>query len=137
MQNLYVKKEGKKMKVSFECVNCKVSQVESPKAIKVEKGIFNGQSIQVMYYDCPVCGGRNIVQVDNDESLRLLAKCKSIISVQMKANRQGRRGKQSGKMKKAQIHLRKIRNELQKELECNCHLKFVEYKTVGDDYAGL
>lgn len=32
----------------------------------------NGQSIRVLYYDCPKCGSRNVVQVDNEQTIELL-----------------------------------------------------------------
>lgn len=113
--------------ILFECPKCKVSQKENAKDVKTEKGIFKGQTIRFMYYDCPICGNRNIVQADNDKSLEMLAKCKSIIRVQMNANRQGRRGKQSGRAKKNQLHLRRIRNALQEELR-NSGIHLVDYK---------
>ncbi len=124
------------MKVTFECYNCKVSQVENPAEAKEKTEVINGQSIDLKYYECPVCRALNYVQCDNAGSKNQLAKYLSVAKIQINANRQGRRGKQSGKAKKIQIHLRRIRSELQKELEHN-GLHFVDYKVVGDDYVGM
>lgn len=124
------------MKITFECQKCKVSQVENPADVKKGIKIVNGQSIEFQYYECPVCRSKNYVQADNEKSKELLGKYFGLAKIQINANRQGRRGKQSGKAKKVQIHLRRIRSELQKELECN-GFNFVEYKIVGDDYAGM
>lgn len=33
----------------------------------------NGQSIRVLYYDCLKCGSRNVVQVDNEQTIELLS----------------------------------------------------------------
>ena len=124
------------MKITFECQKCKVSQIENPADAKEKTEIVNGQSIDLKYYECPVCRALNYMQVDNEKSKELLGKYFGIAKIQINANRQGRRGKQSGKAKKIQIHLRYVRNELQKELEHN-GFNFVEYKIVGDDYAGM
>lgn len=35
--------------------------------------VQDGQSIRVLYYDCPKCGLRNVVQVDNEQTLELLS----------------------------------------------------------------
>lgn len=124
------------MKITFECQKCKVSQIENPADAKEKAEIINGQSIDLKYYECPVCRNINCVQADDKQSKELLNKYLGLAKIQINANRQGRRGKQSGKAKKVQIHLRRIRNELQKELEHN-GFNFVEYKIVGDDYAGM
>lgn len=124
------------MKITFECSKCKVSQIENPKDVKKGVTVVKGQSIEFQYYECPVCRNINCVQADNKQSKELLNKYLGLAKIQINANRQGRRGKQSGKAKKVQIHLRRIRNELQKELEHN-GFNFVEYKIVGDDYAGM
>lgn len=124
------------MKITFECQKCKVSQVENPADAKEKTEIINGQSIDLKYYECPVCKSKNYVQADNEQSKEWLSKMLRLTKTQIGANRAGRRGKNTGKAKKIQIHLRRIRSELQKELEGN-GFNFVEYKIVGDDYAGM
>lgn len=122
------------MKIVFECQNCKVSQVENPKEAKEKTEVYKGQSIDLKYYECPVCKSKNYVQADNEQSKEWLSKILRLTKTQISANRAGRRGKNTGKAKKIQIHLRKVRNELQKELEHD-GFNFAEYKIVGDDYA--
>ena len=121
------------MKITFECYKCKVSQIENPKDANKVSIVINGQSIDLQYYECPVCGSINCVQADNEQSKEWLSKMLRLTKTQISANRAGRRGKNTGKAKKIQIHLRKVRNELQKELEHN-KFHFPEYKIVEDDY---
>lgn len=124
------------MKVSFECYKCKVSLIENPKSVSKVSVVINGQSIDLQYYECPVCGSINCVQADNEQSKEWLSKMLRLTKTQISANRAGRRGKNTGKAKKIQIHLRKVRNELQKELEHN-DFHFPEYKIVEDDYVNM
>jgi len=126
------------MYITFECHKCKVSQKESPINVKTEHANFNGQTIELKYYDCPVCRARNFVQADNKFSQKLLTDCNKMIRNQMLLNSMGKSGKQSGKMKKMQIHLRKVRNTLLKELSGNQIstgeiVHFVTYEIVGDN----
>lgn len=125
-------KGSEKMEVKFTCKKCSEELHENPSSVLKEEQQFNGQKIEVMYYICPVCSSKNYVQADNEHSKEWLSKCIGITKIQMSANRAGRRGKQSGKIKKAQIHLRKIRNELQKELE-NAGYNFVECEVCNGD----
>lgn len=120
------------MKVRFSCKKCLVSQTENPQDVKKEQQIFNGQSIELMYYECPVCRNKNYVQADNTQSKEWLTKMFMLTKQQIGANRAGRRGKNAGKAKKIQIHLRKVRNELQNELE-NAGYNFVECEVINGD----
>lgn len=124
------------MKITFECYKCKVSQIENPKEVKEKTEVYKGQSIDLKYYECPVCKSKNYVQADNEQSKEWLSKMLRLTKTQISANRAGRRGKNTGKAKKIQIHLRKVRNELQKELEHN-DFHFPEYKIVSDDYVSM
>lgn len=120
------------MKVRFGCKKCLVSQIENPKDVKKKTEIINGQSIDLMYYECPVCRNKNYVQADNEQSKEWLSKMFRLTKAQISANRAGRRGKNTGKARKIQIHLRKVRNELQKELE-NAGYNFVECEVINGD----
>ena len=120
------------MKVTFACKKCLVSQTEDPKEVKKETQEFNGQSINLMYYECPVCRCKNYVQADNEKSKEWLHKMLVLTKQQIGVNRAGRRGKNAGKARKIQIHLRKVRNELQKELE-NAGYNFVECEVANGD----
>lgn len=120
------------MKVRFGCKKCLVSQIENPQDVKKEQLLFKGQSIELMYYECPVCRSKNYVQADNAQSKEWLTKMLMLTKQQIGANRAGRRGKNTGKARKIQIHLRKVRNELQKELE-NAGYNFVECEVINGD----
>lgn len=120
------------MKVKFGCKKCLVSQTENPQDVKKEVKDFNGQSIDLMYYECPVCRNKNYVQADNIQSKEWLQKMFALTKKQIGANRVGQRGKNAGKARKIQIHLRKVRNELQKELE-SAGFDFVECEVCNGD----
>lgn len=120
------------MKVKFECKECSNIQEENPLSVSIEEQEFNGQKIELRYYICPVCSSKNYVQADNANSKLWLSKCMEITRAQINANRRGQKGKQSGRIRKAQIHLRKIRNGLQKELE-SAGYNFVECEVIDGD----
>ena len=121
------------MKIIFECHNCRVSQTENPMDVKTEKMLFNGQSIELKYYDCPVCRARNYVQADDDLTRKILSDCKKQIHNQIVLNSKGQKGKLLGKAKKKQIHLGRARKTLQNMLIANKKIHFVTYKIVGDN----
>lgn len=121
------------MKIIFECHNCRVSQIENPMDVKTEKMLFNGQSIELKYYDCPVCRARNYVQVDDDLTRKILSDCKKQIHNQIVLNSKGQKGKLLGKARKKQIHLGRARKTLQNMLIANKKIHFAAYKIVGDN----
>lgn len=121
------------MKIIFECHNCRVSQIENPMDVKTEKMLFNRQSIELKYYDCPVCRARNYVQADDDWTRKILSDCKKQIHNQIVLNSKGQKGKLLGKAKKKQIHLGRARKTLQSMLIANKKIHFVTYKIVGDN----
>lgn len=120
------------MKVVFECFQCGSLQTKSPMDAKVEKMLFNKQSIELKYYDCPECRARNYVQADDDLTRKLLSDCKKQIHSQIVLNSKGQKGKLLGKAKKKQIHLGRARKVLQDMLIANKELHFVTYRIVGD-----
>ena len=110
------------MSLLVECEDCKekfqitagdvVNAVTHKKEFKV-----NGQSIYLTYYDCPKCGRRHYVQIDDavslsklNETLRLFAK----FAVEKKKGKQIPK-KQSDKFKKARQHLSVYRINLMKQ----------------------
>ena len=119
--------------IVFECHNCKVSQKENPINVKSENIVFNGQPIDLKYYDCPVCRARNYVQADDNLTRKILSDCKKQIHNQIVLNGKGQKGKLLGKAKKKQIHLGRARKTLQNMLIANKKIHFVTYKIVGDN----
>ena len=66
-------------KLVFECEECKgkisVSRAEAPNSLTHKKEFnVNGKSIFLTYYDCPSCGRRHYVQIDDKTSLGELKK---------------------------------------------------------------
>ena len=111
-----------KLNIMFECESCKhkfpVSQDQASNSLTHKKEFnVNGQSIFLTYYDCPSCGRRHYVQIDDKTSLNKLKEVSrqfvrlSIIKKKGKEIPQ----KQSAKFKKARQNLSDYRMNLMKE----------------------
>ena len=113
------------MSLLVECEDCKtkfsistgeaantVTQVTHKKEFNV-----NGQSIFLTYYDCPKCGRRHYVQIDDAVSLNKLKEVSRQFVKLAVANKKGKDipQKQSAKFKKARQHLSDYRMKLMKE----------------------
>lgn len=86
-------------------------------AIFKKEFMVNGQSIFLTYYDCPECGRRHYVQIDNARSLEMLKDATRQMTRLMVLRRKGKTvpQKQSVKFKKTREHLAQIRMELMKQ----------------------
>lgn len=74
----------------------------------------SGEEIQLSYYDCPHCGKRHFVQIDDEQTKRALEESKRMF-VKLAAKRHNYEQipkKQSDKYKKAQKHLSSLRMAL-------------------------
>lgn len=109
-------------KLMFECEDCKkrfpVTQDQAPNSLTHKKEfISNGQSIFLTYYDCPHCGKRHFVQIDDTSSLqelvRVTNKFKSLMTKRQKGKNISQ--KQTDKFKKSRQHLSDYRMNLMKE----------------------
>ena len=110
------------MSLLVECEDCKEKfQITTDNAVNTvtHKKEFNvnGQSIFLTYYDCPKCGRRHYVQIDNATSLN---KYKEVSRQFIKLAVAKKRGKeipqkQSAKFKKARQHLSDYRMNLMKQ----------------------
>ena len=106
----------------FECEDCKkkfpVTRDQAPNSLTHKKEFkSNGQSIFLTYYDCPHCGKRHFVQIDDASSLQELVRVTNEFKSLM-ANRQKGKSiskKQSDKFKKSRQHLSDYRMNLMKE----------------------
>lgn len=116
-----IMKEKSGMSLLVECEGCEnkfqigmaeaMAQVTHKKEYKV-----NGRSIFLTYYDCPKCGRRHYVQIDDNHTLELLKENQRMF-IKLAAKRT--KGKsipknQSDKYKKHTKHLRDCRMELMK-----------------------
>ena len=108
----------------FECEECKkkfpiVGELDDTTGSITHKKEFksNGQSIFLTYYDCPQCGKRHFVQIDDISSLRELVRVTCEFRSLMAARGRGKSisKKQSEKFKKSRQHLSDYRMNLMKE----------------------
>lgn len=106
----------------FECENCKqrfsVTEDQTANSLTHKKEYkLNGQSIFLTYYDCPKCGRRHYVQVDDAVSLNKLKEVSKQFVKLAIAKKKDKEipQKQSAKFKKARQNLSDYRMKLMKE----------------------
>ena len=109
-------------KLMFECEDCKqkfpVTQDQAPNSLTHKKEYkSNGQSIFLTYYDCPYCGKRHFVQIDDTSSMQELVGVTNEFKSLMVKRQKGKTisKKQSDKFKKSRQHLSDYRMNLMKE----------------------
>lgn len=112
--------EQKKETTSFlvECENCKKRfPVTNDKLTYGKEFKSNGQSIFLTYYDCPHCGKRHFVQIDDAKSKQMLVGVTVTFTKLAAAKKKGKAisKKQSEKFKKARQNLSGYRMNLMKE----------------------
>lgn len=108
------------LSLMIECEDChekfsittEQSSVTHKKEFKVKE-----QSIYLTYYDCPKCGRRHFVQIDDDESLSILRVNESQFVHNAVLRTQGKklRKKKIDQYKSTQKHLANYRRELMKQ----------------------
>ena len=101
-----------------ECEDCKSKFEISSDRVNYKKEFnVNGKSIFLTYYDCPSCGRRHFVQIDDAMSLSKLREAKSMFIRLSIAREKGKDipQKQSAKFKKARKNLSEYRIKLMKE----------------------
>lgn len=111
-----------RMSLLVECEDCKhkfeITSGEAMYSVTHKKEFnVNGQSIFLTYYDCPKCGRRHYVQIDDKTSLN---KLREVSQQFVKLSIVKKRGKdipqkQSAKFKKARQNLSDYRMNLMKE----------------------
>ena len=120
-----MRKDKEQMTLLVECEDCKQKfEITSDEATKTASYVthkkefnVNGQSIFLTYYDCPKCGRRHYVQIDDSLSLdKLKDVTKQFITLSiMRSKGKDISKKQSAKFKKARQHLSDYRMNLMKE----------------------
>lgn len=110
------------MSLLVECEDCKTrfevgSTIGSKVLINQNNFDVNGRSIFLKYYDCPECGRKHFVQIDDAKSLQEFVKVKNQFVEFAIAKRKGKKisKKQSDKFKKARQYLAEYRMNLMKE----------------------
>ncbi len=111
-----------RMFLMVECENCKqkfkITSGEATHSITYKKEFnVNGQSIFLTYYDCPSCGRRHYVQIDDRASLNKLKEVSQQFIKLSIAKRKGKKipQKQSDKFKKTRQYLSDYRMNLMKQ----------------------
>lgn len=108
------------MSLLVECEDCKqkfpISSGDNHVNHKKEFNI-NGKSIFLTYYDCPSCGRRHYVQIDDATSLNKLKEVRIMFIKLSVVRNKGKEipRKQLVKFKKARQHLSDYRMKLMKE----------------------
>jgi hypothetical protein len=111
-----------RISLMVECEDCKhkfeIASGEAAHSITHKKEFnVNGQSIFLTYYDCPKCGRRHYVQIDDATSLNKLKEVSRQfvkLAVLKKKDKEIPQ-KQSAKFKKARQNLSDYRMNLMKE----------------------
>ena len=106
--------------IAAECKKCEAKfRVSSENLVYQEKHEEKGQSIYITYYDCPECGARHYVQIDDDSTLELLNEANGLAFKlnAYKKNGKGTPRKQSARFKKIRKLLEKRRHELMAEYD--------------------
>lgn len=110
--------DKKEMALAVECEECKerFSVTENDITHKREYRV-KGRSIYLTYYDCPKCGRRHYVQIDDKRSLDMLKEVsRQFVRLSVKKKRDKEiPQKQSAKFKKARQNLSGYRMNLMKE----------------------
>lgn len=115
-------KNKENMSMLVECEECKHRFKITPNgevgSVQFKREFFvNEQSIFLTYYDCPSCGRRHFVQIDDKVSLEKLNETKKLFVKLSIMKRKGKEIpiKQSAKFKKARQHLSDYRMNLMKQ----------------------
>lgn len=108
------------LSLMVECEECKEKfSVTSETSSVTHKREFrvDGRSIYLTYYDCPKCGRRHFVQIDDEKSLELLEANEKQFAhnAVIKTRGQKLRKKKVDQYKDTQKHLANYRRELMKE----------------------
>lgn len=111
------------MSLTIECERCKqkfeISSGKNTNQLMKREYVVDGESIFLLYYDCPKCARRHFVQIDNAISLRMLNDVKKQfvrLSIAKKKDKEIPR-KQSDKFKKARKDLSTYRMKLMREYD--------------------
>ena len=106
------------MSFMAECENCKHRfKISSVNVSHKKEFTVNGKSIFLTYYDCPSCGRRHFVQIDDMTSLNKLEEVRRMFIKLSIMKHKGKEisEKQSAKFKKARQHLSDYRMKLMEE----------------------
>ena len=111
--------DNNQVRITFQCESCgenfPVSANQGPNSLTHKKEFnISGESIFLTYYDCPSCGRRHYVQIDDTKSLQELTRVQNEFIRLAVRRRKGKEipKKQSENFKKARQHLAEYRTNL-------------------------
>lgn len=93
--------------VSIECIDCKKSYGVNSENLKRISVTCDGNELEVLYIDCPYCGKRHYVQIDDKESSKM--KVKALVMFK-KLSEKKLSGRRVGKLEATSFE--KLRNKL-------------------------
>lgn len=107
------------MNIKAICQRCKETFDVSGENLVYQKEfvVYDGQSIFLTYFDCPKCGRRHFVQIDDQKSKELLERCKrDFVSLSIaKSKGQSNKNNRKKKFDAERKYLSEFRNKLAKE----------------------
>lgn len=109
------RKESKQVKVQRICRKCgEVNEIDSSNLVRLDVYDEEGTYYKIMYCDCKRCGERDVVQIDNTETLGIFRKLKSLTIKVARKNMKGETvsPKDVRKKDKWMKNLRKKREDL-------------------------
>lgn len=123
---------GKGVNIMARCEGCEKMLEVNNGNIKNREFEVNGRSIFLTYYDCPSCGRRHFVQIDDAKSKQMLVGVSIKFAKLAAAKNKGKTipKKQSEKFKKTRQDLSDYRTTLMKEFTG----KLVHDSEAGTDF---
>lgn len=73
--------EKEQLQTNIKCIDCKeVIRIDTNNMVYCEEFNFeNGEKIFLTYFDCPSCGKRHFLQIDNLSTKTLLKECQLLM----------------------------------------------------------
>lgn len=122
-------------KSMVECIECKSTfQIDPSNVVKEEFEGQEGNRIWITHYDCPECGRRHYVQIDDEQTERLLAELTKRMGFLMVLRRNGKEAskKQRREFDGTKRHLTELRRKLMEQYqECEVTAKDGHVERVG------
>lgn len=119
------------LRINAFCEECKERFEVNSQNLNKKEYNYLGKSIWVTYYDCPHCGRRHMVQVDDEKSKQMFVKVSIMFAQLSNAKRKGKMisKKSSDKFKKARSDLSSYRMALAKELNGRMAVDMEDFKS--------
>lgn len=102
-----------------ECIQCKAKFSISSENVTKKRYVLNGNQTWITYYDCPECGRRHYVQIDNEQTNSLLSNLTKQIGILARLKKAGKRipMKKQRKYEATKRNLSALRAQLMKQYQ--------------------